>query len=200
MVDLAATCEGAGHCRCGGRSQPAQLRATPFHPSTQPIALLSFARGAGPSRCGRRWRDALFEGPFGRSPGRTKLRSQAATGPCGFTHRRSRRRPSSPSVPLPRAQGLTRLIHPFWCARWASKGDQQPLRPFSCGAKHRQGHAVSPSLEQAVHRVTSSPYLHASPSRPGPPSHRPRHFPRSAGRLSGGCRCLWADRPGPASS
>src|SRR4026208_1366335 len=26
---------------------------------------------------------------------------------------------------LPRAQGLTRLIHPFWCARWASKGDQR---------------------------------------------------------------------------
>jgi len=24
----------------------------------------------------RRWRDALFEGPFGQSPGRTKLRSQ----------------------------------------------------------------------------------------------------------------------------
>jgi len=26
---------------------------------------------------------------------------------------------------LPRAQGLTRLIHPFWCAHWASKGDQR---------------------------------------------------------------------------
>ena len=32
----------------------------------------------------------LFEGPFGRSPGRNKLRSQAARGPCGFTHRGSR--------------------------------------------------------------------------------------------------------------
>jgi len=26
----------------------------------------------------------LFEGPFGRSPGRNELRSQAATGPCGL--------------------------------------------------------------------------------------------------------------------
>ena len=31
-----------------------------------------------------RWRDALFEDPFGRSLGRTKLRSQAAIGPCGL--------------------------------------------------------------------------------------------------------------------
>src|SRR6476469_579917 len=70
--------------------------------------LLRLARGAGPCRCGRhshppnpghaktrpfprwRWRDALFEGPFGRSPGWTKLQSQPARGPCGFTHRRSR--------------------------------------------------------------------------------------------------------------
>ena len=36
----------------------------------------------------RRWR-ALFEGPFGRSPGRTKLRSQAAIEACGLTSRRS---------------------------------------------------------------------------------------------------------------
>jgi hypothetical protein len=63
----------------------------------------------------RRWR-ALFEGPFGQSPGRNKLRSQAARGPCGFTHRRSRGdHPPSMSS--------------FWCARWASKGDEQPQHP-----------------------------------------------------------------------
>lgn len=28
--------------------------------------------------------DALFEGPFQRSSERTKFRSQAAIGPCGF--------------------------------------------------------------------------------------------------------------------
>ena len=37
---------------------------------------------------------------------------------------------------LPRAQGLTRLIPLIWCARSASKGAQQPSRPFS---PHRAG-------------------------------------------------------------
>ena len=62
--------------------------------------LLRLARGAGTYCCGRlwRWRDALFEGPFGRSPGRTKLRSQTAIGPCGFTHR-LRRADHPPSLP-----------------------------------------------------------------------------------------------------
>ena len=64
-----------------------QLRAS----TTRPVIIqggwwnhLRLAVGARPRRCGRlyRWRDALFDGPFGRSPGQTELRSQAATGPC----------------------------------------------------------------------------------------------------------------------
>ena len=55
---------------------------SPFSPA-QPCARrdVRFSQG--------RWRDALFEGPFGRRPGRTKLRSQAAIGPA-VTHRGSR--------------------------------------------------------------------------------------------------------------
>ena len=80
-------------------TRPFPKRAPPYNaPSMLRSSLLSMevdggrtrlAVGTGPCRCGRRrrWRDALFEGPFGRSPGRNKLRSQAAIGPCGFIHR-----------------------------------------------------------------------------------------------------------------
>ena len=32
----------------------------------------------------RRWRDAMFEGPFGRSPGRTKLAEPSSSGTVRF--------------------------------------------------------------------------------------------------------------------
>ena len=63
--------------------------------------LTGLAMGAWAYRCGRlwRWRDALFEGPFGRSPGRTELRSQAVTGSCG-SPLAEQERPSAFDLPL----------------------------------------------------------------------------------------------------
>ena len=48
--------------------------------------LRRLAMGPWDCYCGRRrrWRDALFEVPFGRSPGRSELRSQALRGPGGL--------------------------------------------------------------------------------------------------------------------
>jgi hypothetical protein len=38
------------------------------------VGVQRLAMGARSCRCGRvRWRDAVFEGPFGRSPGRIKF-------------------------------------------------------------------------------------------------------------------------------
>ena len=75
--------------------------------------------------CGRRrrWRDAMFEGPFRRSPGRTKFSEPKNDTAMRFIRRWSSRRPSTsrPSV---------------WCARSAGKGDQQPLPPPASLAFH----------------------------------------------------------------
>jgi len=78
----------------------------------------------------RRWRDAMFEGPSGRSRGRTKFAEPSNGRAVRFIQRWSKKAAIHFLCPflvcrLPRAQGLTRLIHPFWCARWASKGDQR---------------------------------------------------------------------------
>ena len=59
-----------------------------------------------------RWRDALFEGPSDNVSDGPSLRSQAATGPCSLTSL-EQERPSAFDLP-------------FWYARSASKGDQQP--------------------------------------------------------------------------
>src|SRR6478752_4941956 len=56
-----------------------------------------------------RWRDAMFEGPFGRSPGRIKFAEPSNDRAVRFIQRWSRRRPSA-------------FCAPFWRARWASKG------------------------------------------------------------------------------
>ena len=58
-------------------------------------------------RCGRRrrWR-ALFDVPFRRSLERNKLRSQAATGPCGSTRRRSKR----PTILITRLAKFERAV------------------------------------------------------------------------------------------
>ena len=213
MVDLAATCEGAGHCRCGRFSNG---KDSMIHPSSLVLSLrphppFSFVGrwmvvccdlrwGAGPvTAVARRWRDACSkvrsdevqdgpssshsEGPafYPSLKQKTTILSHFSGVPPSASTRTDQADPSHSGVRVGRAKETNSPYAPS-------------LEPS------RQGHAVSPSLEQAVHRVTSSPYLHASLSRPESPSHRPRHFPRSAGRLSGGCRCLWADRPGPASS
>jgi hypothetical protein len=50
----------------------------------------------------KRWRDAMFEGPFGRSPGRTKFAETSSDRAVRFIQRWSKRRPSTFCVP-------------FWC-------------------------------------------------------------------------------------
>ena len=57
----------------------------------------------------RRWRDAMSEGPFGRSPGRTKLAEPSSSGTVRFHLSLKQWLHVQP----PRAQGLTRLIHSF---------------------------------------------------------------------------------------
>ena len=106
------------------------LQARSFSPLTDRsrCGVTRFAMGAGPIAAVTywRWRDALFEGPFRQSLGRTEfaepsrdracglsiawsrnsahppptliLRSQAAVWPCGFTHRLSRGAPSTSAV------------------------------------------------------------------------------------------------------
>ena len=59
-----------------------------------------------------RWRDAMSEGPFGRSRDGPSWRSQAAAAPCGFTLAEAV--VTRPTSTLPRAQGLTRLIPLVW--------------------------------------------------------------------------------------
>ena len=99
---------------------------SPFSP-TQPLARedAPFAQGDG-EHCPKFRSDEVRDG--------TSCGAKQRAWPCGFT---------------PRWSGGNHHLHVlFWCARWASTGDQQPLSPFFCGAKQRRGHAV-------IHRRSS---------------------------------------------
>jgi hypothetical protein len=69
-----------------------------------------------------RWRDAVFEGAFGRSPDGSSLRSQAVTPHCGLTPRVSRNDLSTFSLTFParlcRDRG-DQLLHAGALAPWA---------------------------------------------------------------------------------
>ena len=58
----------------------------------------------------KRWRDAMFEGPFGRSPGRTKFAEPSNDRAMRFIQRWSRSRPST-------------FCAPFWCAAFREHKD-----------------------------------------------------------------------------
>ena len=126
-------------------SMTGRARHQHFSPTNPPIALQSFTRdvrltqastaafclhqgGGWSMRCDLRWMhdavvvvavsdgetqclkvrsDEVLDGP--------SLRSQATTGSCGL---------SSAG-----AAATTQLLRPFWCARSASKRDQQPSSP-----------------------------------------------------------------------
>ena len=110
-------------------SVPSCARAVSF-PSAGRRSYLRLARGAGRRCCGRhshppnpgraktrplprrRRRDAVFEGPFGRSPDRTKLAEPSSGGAVQF-HLSLKQWLHVQPLSLLRAQGLTRLIHPI---------------------------------------------------------------------------------------
>ena len=87
-----ATCEGCMAWPCGRHSHPPSPGRVFFtRPSTDCHAIVY----PGHASCPGRWR-ALSEVPFGRSPGRNKLRSQAAGQDMQFYASLERRQPPPP--------------------------------------------------------------------------------------------------------
>jgi len=81
------TCEPSAIRLPGTRRVPEERRSHRFYaPEMAYGRELRLARGAGRCHCGRckRWRDAMFEGPFGRSPGRTKFAEPSSDKECGL--------------------------------------------------------------------------------------------------------------------
>ena len=147
---------------CGRHSHPPSSGRVFFtRPSTDCHAIVY----PGHATCPGRWR-ALSEVPFGRSPGRNKLRSQAAGQDMQFYASLERRQPPPPCPLLVCGSGEHRrspALMPlrFWCARWASKRDQQPLCPyFLCANSARRNVRGSPRevkerTAKASHKITS---------------------------------------------
>ena len=77
-----ATCDGCTAYGCGRHSHPPNPGQS-TSPTDPPIALQSFTRDAPFPRW--RWRDAVFEDPFGRSHGWIKFAEPRSDRPCGFT-------------------------------------------------------------------------------------------------------------------
>ena len=86
----------------------------------------------------RRWRDAMFEGPLGQSPGRTKFAEPSNDRAVRFIQCWSKKGAIHFLCPLlvcrlPRAQGLTRLIHPILaCAFGEQRKSTSPYAPHPC--------------------------------------------------------------------
>ena len=92
VVGPQATCEGCMAWPCGRHSHPPSPGRVFFtRPSTDCHAIVY----PGHASCPGRWR-ALSEVPFGRSPGRNKLRSQAAGLAMRFYASLERRQPPPP--------------------------------------------------------------------------------------------------------
>jgi len=133
MVTPLRFAEDAWPCRCG----------RPFSPA-QPLA-----RHDAPFPKGR-WRDAMSEGPFGRSSGRTKFAEPKNDTVMRFIRRWSSTRPSTSCAPL-------------WCARSASKGAilllQHPCHSFSRLHRIVQQHGNRHGSDSARHRTDPSGLL-----------------------------------------
>ena len=108
---------------------PGEHRRPRFHAAHKADRRdLRLARGAGPCRCGRlwRWRDALFEGPFGQVQDGPSCGAKPATGPCGFTSL-EQERPSAFDLHFlvcaatPRPPFISATLFVRWC-RKAKKG------------------------------------------------------------------------------
>ena len=128
------------------------LRASSFYFGAGLIGLLVLPTtevdGDVPATCGgcmvlslwslRRWRDAMFEGPSGRSRGRTKFAEPSNDRAVRFIQRWSKKAAIYFLCPflvcrLPRAQGLTRLIHPILaCAFGEQRKSTSPYAPHPC--------------------------------------------------------------------
>ena len=122
-----------------------------------PIAAQSFTQDARFSQW--RWRDAVFEGPFGRSQDGPSLRSQAATGLCGVS---SAGAASSHPLPAPilvcafgEQERPTALVARslVWSSR-SSEQNRHRLEYQRCGVRPAQA---------GIQRIARGDYSHNLP-------------------------------------